>query len=100
MTSDVALFVSSVRADIAVEAAALEELGSGRFSAVPGVYHEKPLLSDHELRPLARVLLPPLVGSSRIRPPLNETVAREIRRFQAGETLERTVSRSGWEVMA
>ncbi|MCU4975616.1 hydroxyacid dehydrogenase [Halobacteria archaeon AArc-m2/3/4] len=96
---DDALFVNTARAELVVEDALLDELRSGRFSAILDVFHEEPLPDDHELRDLENVFLTPHVGGSQIRPPLTESVIDDIERYRDGAPLEHGISRGAWELM-
>lgn len=96
---DGALFVNTARAELVVEDALLDELRSGRFSAILDVFHEEPLPDDHELRDLENVFLTPHVGGSQIRPPLTESVIDDIERYRNGDPLEHEIPRSAWELM-
>lgn len=96
---DGALFVNTARAELVVEEALLDELESGRISAILDVFHEEPLPPEHDLRDLENVLLTPHVGGSQTRQPLTEAVIDDLERLQAGEPLEHEIPRAQWELM-
>lgn len=97
--SDGAVLVNAARGDIIDQDALVDELQTGRISAVLDVYHEEPLPDDSPLRSLDDVILQPHVAGHPSRYHTPDTVLDEIDRFSQGEPLEHSISRDRFQMM-
>lgn len=96
---DGALLVNCARGAIVEEDALVEELESGRISAVLDVYDEEPLPEDHPLRDAENATLLPHVAGLPARENMTEAMIEEIARFRAGEPLLHAQPRERFETM-
>lgn len=90
---DGALLVNVARGPVVETDALVRELESGRLRAALDVTDPEPLPSGHPLWHAPGVLITPHVGgsSSAFEPRAKRLVARQLRRFAAGEPVENTV---------
>ena len=90
-----ALFVNTARANTVDEAALIDELKTGRFSAAIDVYHSEPLSAQSELRRLPNVLLTPHCAGPtfELREVVSHALIDDVERFYAGEPLMYEIGR-------
>ena len=85
---DETLLINAARGAIIDEGALVEELRSGRLSAVLDVFLEEPLSDGHPLRQLDNVILSPHVSGVPSHPLMAEAIVDEVERFTEGRELE------------
>lgn len=90
---DGALLVNVARGPVVDTGSLVRELEAGRLRAALDVTDPEPLPADHPLWHAPGVLITPHVGgsSSAFEPRAKRLVARQLRRFAAGEPVENTV---------
>lgn len=97
--ADGALLINAARGEIVDQDALVEELRTGRISAVLDVYREEPIPDDSPLRSLDNAILMPHVAGHPSRYHMPDTVIDEIERFAEGRPLEHTIPRERYEGM-
>ncbi len=92
---DGALFVNTARGRIVDEPAMIEELKTGRFSAVLDVYYDEPIPADSPLRTLDNVYCMPHMAGPTIdrRPIITMRVMDNILLFDEGKTMPLEISK-------
>ena len=96
---DGALLVNAARGAILDERALIDELRTGRISAVLDVFEEEPLPADSELRRLENAVLVPHMAGAPARWRLGEAMVDEIERFAADEPLRHSIPREKFRTM-
>lgn len=96
---DGALLVNAARGAIVDEDALIDELRTGRISAVLDVFECEPLPADSELRALDGAILLPHVAGGPVEHRLTEAMIAEIERFERGEPLEHEIPEERFELM-
>jgi len=96
---DDALLINAARGAIIDQKALIDELRTGRISAILDVYAEEPLPEDSPLRSIDNAILMPHVAGYPARYRLPDTVLDEIERFSRGAPLEHSISRDRFEMM-
>ena len=96
---DGALLVNAARGAIVDHCALINELRSGRISAVLDVFEKEPLPADSELRRLDSVVLVPHMAGAPARWRLGEAMVAEIERFATGNPLRHMIPRERFAVM-
>ncbi|NOU67072.1 hypothetical protein GC096_23805 [Paenibacillus sp. LMG 31461] len=94
-----ALLVNTARGAIVDEAALVEELQVGRFSAVLDVYRYEPLPADHPLLQLTNVSCMPHIGGFHgdLKQNLGRFVVEDLKRFIHGQELEGRVTADSYK---
>jgi len=85
---DETLLINAARGAIIDEGALVEELQSGRLSAVLDVFVDEPLSDGHPLRQLDNVILSPHVSGVPSHPLMAEAMVDEVERYAGGRELE------------
>lgn len=96
---DGALLVNTARGAIVDERALVEELKTGRITAVLDVFETEPLPADSPLRALENAILLPHVAGITAREEMSYAMAEEIRRFANGEPLQFEIPFASFQLM-
>ena len=96
---DGALLVNTARGAIIAEQALVEELKTGRISAVLDVFETEPLPEDSPLRTLENAILLPHIAGITAREEMSYAMVEEIRRFSRGEDLQFEIPFASFQLM-
>lgn len=96
---DGALLVNTARGPIVDESALVEELKTGRISAVLDVFETEPLPDDSPLRSFENAILLPHVAGITAREEMSYAMVEEIRRFSHGEDLLYEIPFASFQLM-
>ncbi|QLG29939.1 hydroxyacid dehydrogenase (plasmid) [Halorarum halophilum] len=96
---DGCLLINAARGAIVDTEALLDELRTGRISAVLDVYEHKKLEPDSELREIDNVVLTPHMAGSAIRHPLTAAMINEVERFARDDPLQHRIPYEQFELM-
>lgn len=96
------IFINTARAGLVDESALLDELRTGRFTAILDVFHEEPLSLDSPLRAMSNVILTPHIAAltTDTLQLQGQLMVDEIQRFLHNEALLYEVTRDKFLIMA
>lgn len=96
---DNALFVNSARGQIVDEKALVNELRTGRISAILDVYEQEPLAKDSILRQLPNVLTQPHIAGVAARYEFFSEIFNDISNYIKKKPMHYIISKKQWSLM-